>query len=152
MADTKRCTRCKQTKPLSEFNRRRLSSDGRQYWCRACQNAGGDTDINMDALRAQARNSATRCHATASCQAPVVAEERCLDHLVADVRATRFELRETRRRHGELITATRCIRALLATDDDLTRVDVAARWQADLEAALQRLDDFDPQPARKAAA
>ena len=32
----KRCSRCKEEKPLSEFWKRSLSKDGLQVWCKAC--------------------------------------------------------------------------------------------------------------------
>lgn len=33
---TKTCTKCGETKPLSEFGRRAKSEDGLNYWCRDC--------------------------------------------------------------------------------------------------------------------
>jgi len=36
---SKRCTKCKQWKPISEFNKRGTSKDGLQSWCRECQRA-----------------------------------------------------------------------------------------------------------------
>jgi len=33
------CTKCRVAKPLDAFNRARRCDDGRQYWCRECQNA-----------------------------------------------------------------------------------------------------------------
>lgn len=35
-ADEKPCSRCKQTKPMSEFAINRRNADGRAYWCKAC--------------------------------------------------------------------------------------------------------------------
>ena len=37
MADTKRCSGCKDEKPLSEFNKYGASKDGLHYYCRSCQ-------------------------------------------------------------------------------------------------------------------
>lgn len=34
----KRCCRCKETKPQTEFNRKKENSDGLQSFCRLCQN------------------------------------------------------------------------------------------------------------------
>ncbi len=36
MIDGKRCTRCRQTKPLTAFYARKAARDGRQSWCSAC--------------------------------------------------------------------------------------------------------------------
>jgi hypothetical protein len=33
---TKRCPRCKETKSLKEFHRRRSNPNGLQYWCKLC--------------------------------------------------------------------------------------------------------------------
>lgn len=35
----KTCSRCGMEKPIEDFQVRLLSPDGRQYWCRTCQNA-----------------------------------------------------------------------------------------------------------------
>ena len=32
----KRCTKCEQTKPLSEFRKNKNSPDGHQYYCKSC--------------------------------------------------------------------------------------------------------------------
>jgi len=34
---SKRCSRCKQWKPISEFNKRKSAKDGLQSWCRRCE-------------------------------------------------------------------------------------------------------------------
>ncbi len=36
MSETKRCTKCGEEKPLSEFHRDRTKSDGRKSWCKLC--------------------------------------------------------------------------------------------------------------------
>lgn len=36
MLTTKRCTKCGETKPTSDFHKRRRSPDGLQCWCKAC--------------------------------------------------------------------------------------------------------------------
>ena len=36
---SKRCTKCKQTKPLSEFSKQRRTKDGLKYWCKSCVKA-----------------------------------------------------------------------------------------------------------------
>lgn len=36
MPETKKCCKCKEEKPLDEFNRRKRSPDGRQTYCREC--------------------------------------------------------------------------------------------------------------------
>lgn len=36
MSNTKQCRRCGQTKPISEFHRRKLEKDGLHYNCKAC--------------------------------------------------------------------------------------------------------------------
>jgi len=36
---TKRCTKCKQIKPLSEFYKSRRNPDGLHSWCKSCVNA-----------------------------------------------------------------------------------------------------------------
>ena len=33
----KRCSKCKSTKPVSEFDKHSLSKDGYQYWCKECK-------------------------------------------------------------------------------------------------------------------
>lgn len=43
VAETKPCGKCKETKPLSEFNRDKRRKDGRQSWCRACMSAYNKT-------------------------------------------------------------------------------------------------------------
>jgi hypothetical protein len=35
-ANAKACSRCRRTKPLTEFHKNRVNADGRQYWCRDC--------------------------------------------------------------------------------------------------------------------
>lgn len=39
--ETKRCSRCKHTKPLEDFAASKATSDGRQRWCRRCMKAYG---------------------------------------------------------------------------------------------------------------
>lgn len=36
---TKRCSRCRETKPLTEFHRNRAKTDGRRGECKVCANA-----------------------------------------------------------------------------------------------------------------
>ncbi|MFA5407193.1 MAG: hypothetical protein WC343_00295 [Bacilli bacterium] len=36
MSETKRCTKCGEEKPLTEFYRDRTKSDGRKSWCKLC--------------------------------------------------------------------------------------------------------------------
>lgn len=36
MTETKRCTKCGETKPLDEFHNDRASADGRTAWCKSC--------------------------------------------------------------------------------------------------------------------
>ncbi len=35
---SKRCTKCGETKPLTEFTRYRRSPDGHFWWCKTCKN------------------------------------------------------------------------------------------------------------------
>lgn len=35
----KRCSRCRGTKPVSEFSPRKDARDGLQYWCKVCMAA-----------------------------------------------------------------------------------------------------------------
>jgi hypothetical protein len=39
MADSKKCSRCGQTKPVSDFGRNRWAFDDCQYWCKVCMRA-----------------------------------------------------------------------------------------------------------------
>jgi len=34
---TKRCSKCKQIKPLSEFSKHKSYEDGHRYWCKLCE-------------------------------------------------------------------------------------------------------------------
>jgi hypothetical protein len=36
MCNDKKCTRCNQTKPLSDFYKKAQSKDGYDFWCKAC--------------------------------------------------------------------------------------------------------------------
>lgn len=40
----KRCSQCKQNKPLSEFSKNRSTKDGLQDWCKSCLKAYQQTD------------------------------------------------------------------------------------------------------------
>ncbi len=49
MSETKRCWKCKETKPLDQFYLCRRTKDGRQGMCRLCQKAHGhDNDYRAD--------------------------------------------------------------------------------------------------------
>ena len=37
MTETKRCTKCGEEKPLTEFHKSRKSHDGLGYWCKSCK-------------------------------------------------------------------------------------------------------------------
>ena len=39
MSDTKTCSKCKETKPVTSFSKKSASEDGRQYKCKACEAA-----------------------------------------------------------------------------------------------------------------
>ena len=39
--DTKRCTKCSEVKPLTEFRCNKNNPDGREYQCRECRKAIG---------------------------------------------------------------------------------------------------------------
>lgn len=55
--DAKRCCTCKQTKPLTDFNRMTRAKDGRQPSCRGCNAAYHYTnwDRHMAQIRARAK-------------------------------------------------------------------------------------------------
>ena len=53
----KRCSTCREIKPLSEFNRLGKASDGRQYNCRECNKAYhyANWDRHMEQIRSRTR-------------------------------------------------------------------------------------------------
>ena len=40
MTDTKRCSTCKEWKPLDSYTKNGKNKDGKQYYCRGCANHG----------------------------------------------------------------------------------------------------------------
>lgn len=57
VSEEKRCSKCKETKPRTEFTRSKASKDGLYSWCKGCSRAAGTayTRANAEANRARAR-------------------------------------------------------------------------------------------------
>ena len=55
-----RCPRCKETKTLSDFQKNRSTPDGRQGWCRICQNQAGRRYKKTDRGRASLKRTRTK--------------------------------------------------------------------------------------------
>jgi hypothetical protein len=56
----KRCCTCRQTKPLTEFNRLRKARDGLQYSCRECNKAYHYAHWERHMAQIKARRDAER--------------------------------------------------------------------------------------------
>lgn len=54
MAD-KSCSKCKQTKDVSEFNKRRRASDGLDFWCKECNKKSCNAYNRSNAGQTKAR-------------------------------------------------------------------------------------------------
>lgn len=52
----KRCSKCKQTKPLSEFTRNKGAKDGYHHYCRICKAEAGRQDYNNNKDKYRQRN------------------------------------------------------------------------------------------------
>lgn len=56
----KRCPKCKETKALGAFQKNRIRPDGRQGWCRICQNKASSRYKKTDRGRASLKRTRTR--------------------------------------------------------------------------------------------
>lgn len=84
------CCTCKQTKPLTDFNRLRRAKDGHQYSCRGCNSAYHYA--NWDRHMAQIRARTKRRHAAA--RAFIIGylrEHPCVDCGEADIVVLEFD-------------------------------------------------------------
>lgn len=67
--DTKRCSKCKVTKPVDQFSKRRARKGGKglQSWCKACQKERADNVFDKQAFDARVgcgTKTCTRCKQT----------------------------------------------------------------------------------------
>ncbi len=54
----KTCTKCKEVKPLDEFNKQAASNDGHRWWCRVCDGADArQRRLNPEHQRRKRENS-----------------------------------------------------------------------------------------------
>lgn len=75
----KKCTRCKETKPLSEFSIRNASSDGLDSACRVCRKAYGVEYYKKDGIKARkSRQSSIRYHENRA-RTIEMFDDKCLD-------------------------------------------------------------------------
>ena len=102
----KRCSTCKQWKPLEEFNRRSTSKDGRQWSCRDCNSAYHYENLarHMAQIRARKRREIT---ANQRRLLAYFLEHPCTDCGEADSVVLEFDhLRDKAANIGRLMTGT----------------------------------------------
>jgi hypothetical protein len=89
----KRCSTCRATKPLTEFNVRRSAPDGRQSRCRDCARQWYLTHKADHLAGVARRNKAYRVH-TQQRLAAYLAEHPCVDCGETDIRCLEFDHRD----------------------------------------------------------
>lgn len=78
---TKRCSKCGEEKPLTDFGGNRTSKDGKQYWCKAC--------INKATSRAKGNRGAAAQKEPAKTQKQIVVREALTDAQMVEALRTR---------------------------------------------------------------
>lgn len=94
--DSKRCSKCGETKPLDEFGRHSKNKDGKQKWCKACMNkATSRAHANRSKKTAAAKTQPETVKEKATPQANPL--RKMTDHaLVIELRARGWEVSCTR--------------------------------------------------------
>gem|GEM_PF-957896 len=89
----KRCSTCRATKPVTDFNVRRNAPDGRQARCRDCCRAWYETHKTEHMAGVARRNKAYRV-VTQTKLAAYLAEHPCVDCGEDDIRCLEFDHRD----------------------------------------------------------
>jgi len=81
MTTEKKCPKCGETKPVSEWGRNKAHKDGLQSWCRVCRGFKQQADRSTPDGRAKSNAASVKCHQKAR-----ATEEGRAKHTAANVK------------------------------------------------------------------
>ncbi len=124
------CTTCKQSRTLTEFNRRRRSNDGLQSICRSCDNVRArEYYANNRAAHVRvimARKAAQRIAALDALGTYLLAHP-CVDCGESDIRVLDFDHRESDQKHAEVMKLAQDGYSIAKIMAEIAKCDVRCR-------------------------
>lgn len=130
MTQSKRCGRCKQSRPLTEFNRRRASRDGLHSICRDCNRAKARAyySLNREAhIRRIVAAKGERRGRALELVARYLLAHPCLDCGEADIRVLDFDHRDGSDKATEVMRLAQDGHALKRVAAEIAKCDVRCR-------------------------
>jgi len=122
----KLCSRCRQKKPLEDFNKKR---DGYQTYCRSCDNERNREWYYANKDRTLQRNSRNKAKYVATAQDHIwdlLKESSCIDCGENDPLVLEFDHVHGKKKHNiaELVTGLRATATLRALKEEIAKCEV----------------------------